>query len=65
MRIQLAESLSFRKTHKCAGARAIGRGWCSFLSLRDPAALPGRQGHPTQLLLYFTRWILIGFGRSI
>src|SRR5436309_1572681 len=23
--------------------------WNSFLSLRDPAALPGRPGHPTQL----------------
>jgi hypothetical protein len=27
---------------------------CSFLSLRDPAALPGRPGHPTSFLL--ARW---------
>ena len=42
IRIQLAQSLSYRRARTFAGPDAIGRVWRSFLSLRDPAALTGR-----------------------
>ena len=31
---------------RCAGAYGMTRAWRRFLSLRDPAALTGRPGHP-------------------
>jgi hypothetical protein len=34
-----------------------GREWNCFLSLRDPAALPGRPGHPTQSSLRPDEWV--------
>ena len=46
IRVQLAQTPSFRKARNCAGPGAISRVWRSFLSLRDPAAR--RDGRATQ-----------------
>ncbi len=47
MRIQFSEDLSDDNLRNRADHHTIGSGWRSFLSLRDPAALTGRRGHPT------------------
>ena len=57
IRVQLAQSPPFREMRKCGGPDTIGRGWCSFLSFRDPAALRafGSAGPPDRFAAEGTR----------
>ena len=56
MRTKTAQNLSFGKARRCASPAEIGRVWRSLLSLRDPAALPGRTG-PLDVRRPTDKWI--------
>jgi hypothetical protein len=51
--ISTVNHAALRAAVKKDGLHCEEREWNCFLSLRDPAALPGRPGHPTKSPLLF------------